>query len=217
MSDTSWINITIAGTTAGLCVASAAFTAGSISSRILASSAGRTIDAVGQVASAGTKLLLGPAAGLAVRIATESIARTTEATVSHTGQISTGVMAAAAGAITALTITVGTRLIEYTVEYGGKLSHDVALKMSETYLKYKAMRAGFPETGDLTTLVDNDWVLVEDSYVPVGDEDGDHEDEEEDEDEGEEKWTSDLDGEEDDTASEMDPGSVTTTKIATQD
>jgi hypothetical protein len=72
-------------------------------------------------------------------------------------------MAAAAGAITAMTITAGTRIIEYTVEYGGQLTREAALKLSETYLKYKASQSGFTETGDVESLVDNDWVIVDDA------------------------------------------------------
>lgn len=162
-ADKSWIAITIAGTTAGICVASATYVAGDMSSRFLASSAGITIDAVGHVAGAGAELILGPAAGFAVRIATSTFARTTEATVSNSGRISAGVMAAAAGAITAMTITAGTRIIEYTVEYGGQLTREAALKLSETYIKYKASQSGFTETGDVESLVDNDWVIVDDA------------------------------------------------------
>ena len=161
-ADKSWIAITIAGTTAGICVASATYVAGDMSSRFLASSAGLTLDAVGHVAGAGAELILGPAAGFAVRIATSTFARTTEATVSNSGRISAGVMAAA-GAITAMTITAGTRIIEYTVEYGGQLTREAALKLSETYIKYKASQSGFTETGDVESLVDNDWVIVDDA------------------------------------------------------
>ena len=90
-------------------------------------------------------------------------AKTSEETMRTGSLVGAAVVSAVAGAATALTITLGTRVVEYSIEYGGKISRDMAQKFSEMYLTYKAGHSAFLETGKVEELEDGDWVLIADN------------------------------------------------------
>ena len=159
-NDKSWIRITLTGSSAGDAVADMTFKATAKSAGALATGVGFTMEMLGSVASFGAKYLRGESAASSVRVVTQSAARTTEESVAQTGIATAGVAAAVAGATTALTLTAGTRLIEYSVEYGGKITRDMAEKFSEMYLQYRAMHTGFMVTGDVNQLIDSEWVMI---------------------------------------------------------
>lgn len=166
-SKKSWITITVAGMTIGMTVAAATYAAASMTANAAATASGFTIDMLGEAAGLGTTYLMGPATGYGVKIATKAFARTAETSVKNSGFITAGVLSAVAGTATALSITAGTRFFEYSIEYGGKLSKEAAIKISEAYLKYKMSQLRVDETGDVAKLadedVDNGWILIADS------------------------------------------------------
>lgn len=165
----SWITITVAGMTIGMTVAAATYVAASMTANAAATVSGFTIDMIGQAAGLGTSYLLGPASGYGVKLATNAFAKTAEASVKHSGVITAGVLSAAAGTATALSITAGTRFFEYSIEYGGKLSKEAAIKISEAYLKYKISQLRVDESGEVGKLededVDNGWLLITDTEM----------------------------------------------------
>ena len=161
MEPSPWITITVAGTTVGIMVAAATYAMTSATASAAASTTGFTMTQLGDLAGLGATSLIGPAAGLSVKIVSRGIATTSEATLRQSGQLCAAAMAAVAGATTALSITVGTRIIEYSVEYGGAMTREIAAKFSEAYLMYKARHSPqFLELGDISALEDDDWVMV---------------------------------------------------------
>ena len=156
-----WITITVAGTTVGLIVAAATYAATAATTSAAATTTGFTVEMLGELAGLGATSLLGPAAGLSVKVVSRGFAKTSEAALRQSGQLTAAAAAAVAGATTALSITVGTRIIEYSVEYGGVMSREIAAKFSEAYLMFKARHSQqFLDSGDITALEDDDWVLV---------------------------------------------------------
>jgi hypothetical protein len=156
----SWITITVAGATAGVVVAAITYATTSTTTNAMASTAGFTLDILGDAISAGVTYFMGYVPGYAVKFAAKSAAKTTEDTIKHTGMIASAVISSAAGAATALSITIGTRLVECSVEYGGKISRELAIQLSEAYLRYRASRSTFEESGNACELVDDDWIMV---------------------------------------------------------
>lgn len=162
-----WITITVAGATAGVVVAAITYATTSTTTNAMASTAGFTLDILGDAISAGVTYFMGYVPGYAVKFAAKSAAKTTEDTIKHTGMIASAVISSAAGAATALSITIGTRLVECSIEYGGKISRELAEQLSEAYLRYRASRSTFEESGDICELVDNDWLIVSTQSTPV--------------------------------------------------
>jgi hypothetical protein len=152
-NDIPWITISMLGTTLGTAVAGATFVATHTSSKALASTTGLTLSLLGEVASMGASVLFGNIVGVSVRVLSKTVAATTEQAMNQTGYVTAGVLAAVAGATTALSVSVGSRVINYTIEHGGKISKEVAEKISETYLRYRATH------GDLEDI--QDWVEIE--------------------------------------------------------
>lgn len=157
-----WIKITVAGMTAGVVVAAVTYTAAENSSRALATATGATINLAGQIAGYGADYVGGAALGTTVRIVSSAAAETTKQSMITSGRLGSAAMAATAGAVTALTITVGTRLVQYTIEYGGQLTREAAVRLSEMYLKYKGVQSGFVESGNINDLNADQWVIVGD-------------------------------------------------------
>jgi hypothetical protein len=155
-----WITITVAGATAGVVVAAITYATTSTTTNAMATTAGFTLDILGDAISAGVTYFMGYVPGYAVKFATKSAAKTTEDTIKHTGMIASAVISSAAGAATAVSITIGTRLVECSIEYGGKISRELALQLSEAYLRYRASRSSFEESGNVCELVDNDWIIL---------------------------------------------------------
>lgn len=155
-----WIHITVMGATAGMTVAAFTFSAFTAASSVAATGAGYTLDLLSSAAVAGTRAVWGDASAFSVRIIANSLSRTSEHSVRQGGLVTAGVVSAAAGAVTALTVTAGTRLIEYSIEYGGKISKEMAVQFSDAYLKFKARHTRFSEHGDTGALLDEDWVVI---------------------------------------------------------
>jgi len=162
-----WITISVAGATAGAIVAAITFAATNTATSALATGSGFTIEALGEAAGMGTAYFMGPAAGYSVKIVSKAFSKTAENSVRQTGLVTSGIISAVAGAVTSLSITAGTHIVNYSIEYGGKISKEVAIKISESYLKYKMQTMQFKEK-DVTTelLLENDWVLLEEISEP---------------------------------------------------
>lgn len=160
MTDSSWITITVGGVTAGAAAAAVTYTATLTTSKALAFGSSVSMSALGEVAGYGASYFLGPAAGVTVRIVSNTAAKTAEETIKNSGYYAAAGAAAVAGALTALTITIGTRAIEYSIEYGGKLSKEVAQQISEAYIKYKMSHVQFSDYTPVTELEDNEWVVI---------------------------------------------------------
>lgn len=154
--ESSWITISLLGTTLGTTMAGVTFLAAHASSKALASTAGYTLSMLGEVASMGTTALLGDVAGISVRVLSKTVAHTTEHAMNHTGYVTAGIAAAVAGATTALSISVGERVINYTIEHGGKIRKELAEKISETYLRYRAIHGGL----DTIEAID-EWIEID--------------------------------------------------------
>lgn len=161
-SKSPWIKITVAGMTAGVVVAAMTYTAAENSSHAVATVTGTGIHLAGRLVGAGADLIGGPVMGTTVRIVSSAAAETTKQSIITSGRLGSAAIAATAGAVTALTITLGTRLVQYTIEYGGVLTREAAVKLSEMYLKYKSVQSGFVESGNITDLNSDQWVIVGD-------------------------------------------------------
>lgn len=159
-----WITITVAGATAGMVVASLTYSSTNLATNAMATTSGFTVEMLGEALTMGTNYFMGPAAGFTVKMASKAFAKTTEQTVKQSGFITAGILSAVAGTVTALSITAGTRLLEYSIEYGGKVSKELAVQISEAYIKYKAVHTDFEKSGDPNDLMDeeveNEWLLV---------------------------------------------------------
>jgi hypothetical protein len=160
----SWITITVAGATIGTIVASLTYASTSMASNVVATSSGFTVETLGEACGYGADYFFGKASGMTVRLLSKTFAKSTELTVKQSGQVTAGVISVLAGAVTALSITAGTRLVEYSIEYGGKISKELAIQISEAYLKYKASQEEFQKTGAIDELlgeeIENDWILI---------------------------------------------------------
>lgn len=162
----SWITITVGGAAAGATVAALTYSSTLMSTRALAVGSSISMNVLGELAGYGATYFAGPASGMSVRIMAHSFGKTSEEAIRSSGSVAAAGAAAVAGAITALSVTVGTRVIEYSVEYGGKLSKEVAQRISEAYLKYKLDHTQFSEYTPLEELDDNDWVVLQ--LLPSG-------------------------------------------------
>lgn len=172
-SKSPWIKITVAGMTAGVVVAAVTYAAAETSSHAVATATGTGINIAGRLVGLGVDYIGGTALGTTVRIVSSAAAETTKQTMITSGRLGSAAVAATAGAVTALTITVGTRLVQYTIEYGGLLTREAAVRLSEMYLKYKSVQSGFVESGNINDLNADAWVIVGD---PTLVEDADSED-----------------------------------------
>jgi hypothetical protein len=151
-----WIIITITGTTAGAVVGALTYTATVNSTDILATGTNLGINAIGTVGSYVASAFLGDMAGMSVRIASRVAGKLTEETVKSGGRTAAAIMAATTGALTTLTFTAGSHIIKYSIEYGGKITQELAKQIAEDYLRYKTNQTGF--VNDKT---DTGWVIVE--------------------------------------------------------
>ena len=159
----SWLKISVLGSTAGLIAAGLTYTATQKASSAAAVASGLTVTALGEIASLGTKYFFGDAASVAVRLVTSAASKTTEETVRQGGILTAAVAGAAAGATTALTVTVGGHVVNYSIEYGGKLTKDLAEKFSEMYVMYKLghVKEDIEANGIITTNENGEWLLLE--------------------------------------------------------
>ena len=162
MSETQepWIKITVAGTTVGLVVAALTYSATATASSAAASTTGFTIDTLGGLAALGTQQMFGDAAALSVKIISHGFAKTSEESLRQGGVIAAGLSSAAAGAVTALTITLGTRVVEYSIEYGEKISKELAKKISEAYLNYKTKYVNDNDEIEFSETEESDWIVI---------------------------------------------------------
>ena len=162
----NWIKISVAASTAGAIAAALTYTAASKATGAAAIASGLTVSTIGELASYGAKALVGEGAAVAVRLVTAAASRTTEETVRQGGIISAAVAGAAAGAAAALTVTVGGHVVKYSVEYGGKISSEMAQKFSEMYLMYKLGNNQPDLHGNLVVSdTTGDWLLLEESSL----------------------------------------------------
>jgi hypothetical protein len=164
--ENSWIKISVAASTAGAIAAALTYTATSKATGAAAIASGLTVSTIGELASYGAKALVGEGAAIAVRLVTAAASKTTEETVRSGGILSAAVAGAAAGAAAALTVTVGGHVIKYSVEYGGKISSEMAQKFSEMYLMYKLGNNQNEINGNLVVSdTTGEWVLLEESSL----------------------------------------------------
>ncbi len=157
----SWITITVGGAAAGATVAALTYSSTLASSRALAVGSSVSMNVLGELAGYGVTYFSNPAAGMTVRIMAHTAGLSSEEIIRNSGYLAAAGAASVAGALTALTITVGTRALEYSIEYGGKLSKEVAHRISEAYLKYKLDHTQFSEYNSLKEIDDDDWVVLQ--------------------------------------------------------
>jgi hypothetical protein len=161
----SWIKISVAASTAGAIAAALTYTATSKATGAAAIASGLTVSTIGELASYGAKALVGEGAAVAVRLVTAAASRTTEETVRQGGVLSAAVAGAAAGAAAALTVTVGGHIVKYSVEYGGKITSEMAQKFSEMYLMYKLGNQNESHGNLVVSDTTGDWLLLEESSL----------------------------------------------------
>jgi hypothetical protein len=158
----AWIKISVSGATAGAIMAAITFATTTTAAGVLATSSGFSIEMLGEAVGMGANYFMGSASGYTAKIVTKAFAKTTEETMKSSGLVTAGVISSVAGAVTALSVTAGEHMLNYSIEYGGKLSKDIAIRLSEAYLKYKMKHTNFLDTGDLSELeMDDEWILVE--------------------------------------------------------
>jgi hypothetical protein len=158
----TWIKITVGGMTAGVVVAAVTYAAAEHSTNALATVTGAGVNIAGTMIGLGADMVVGKTLGTTIRIVSSAAAETTKHTMITSGRLGSAAVAATAGAVTALTITLGSRMLQYTIEYGGQLSREAAVKLSEMYLKYKSFQSGFVDSGNITDLASDQWVVVGD-------------------------------------------------------
>ncbi len=159
-----WLTITMAGAAVGMTVTALTFSAAAHASNLTATGTGMAIDGLGAAASMGATFLLGDVAGYSVRAASKVAAGVTEQGIRQSGLIGAGVLAAAAGSIAALSITVGTRIIECSVEYGGKITREMAARLAEEYVRFRAGHTMDEDEGWLLILENSETKLIEVSH-----------------------------------------------------
>lgn len=157
----TWITITPCGATAGVVAASLTYATAQSSSRVLSNASYYTVGSLGHLLASIATYFGGEPTGIAIRISSDIAKEYVCQSVHHGGTLTAAGLAVTAGAVTALSITLGTYAVEYSIEYGGKLTKEAALAISEAYLKYKSVQTGFVEKGDVNLLVEDDWLLVE--------------------------------------------------------
>jgi hypothetical protein len=147
------LHITIEGLAAGATAGAIAYTVTSLTSDIVAKTANYTIKGIGLAAAAGTKYWMGSIPSATVSIACEMAAKTSEDTLQRGGLLTSAAVGAAVGAATALTVTIGSHLVSYTIHYSKVLSKEMAIKLSELYIRQIS--------GVSTCCPEDDWELVE--------------------------------------------------------
>jgi hypothetical protein len=158
----AWITISVAGATAGAIVAAITFATTTTATGVLATSSGFSIEMLGEAVGMGANYFVGPASGYTAKVVTKAFAKSTEQTMKTSGLVTAGVISSVAGAVTALSVTAGEHMLNYSIEYGGKISKEIAIKLSEAYLKYKMKHTNFLDTGDLSEFeMENEWILIE--------------------------------------------------------
>lgn len=165
----AWIKISTVATTAGMIAAAVTYAATARATSAAATASGLTVDAIAAAASAGARLAFGEVAGGAVRMVGSAASKTAEESVRQGGIVGAAIASAAAGAATALTVTIGGHAIEYTMEYGGKISRELAEKFSELYIKYRIERSPAIEAIEPTILEIEDDVSGAGNWLVVGD------------------------------------------------
>jgi len=146
------IHITIEGLAAGATAGAIAYTVTSLTSDAVAKTANYTIKGIGMAAAAGTKYWMGPIPSATVRIACELAANRSEKTIQTGGILTSMAVAGAVGAATALTVTIGSHLVRYTIQYSQVLSKEVAIKLSELYIRQVS--------GVSTCCPEDEWELI---------------------------------------------------------
>ena len=154
----SWINITVGGAAAGGAVAAFTYATTLASTRALATGTSVSFNILGELAGYGATYFSGSAAGMSVRIMAHTAGKASEEAIRSSGYLAAAGAATVAGALTALSITVGAKAIEYSVQYGGKITKEMAEKISEAYLKYRLQNS---EEIELTEINDQDWVVLQ--------------------------------------------------------
>jgi len=154
----SWINITVGGAAAGGAVAALTYATTLASTKTLATGTSISFNVLGEIAGYGASYFYGNAAAMSVRIMAHTAGKASEEAIRNSGYLAAAGAATVAGALTALSITVGTKAIEYSVQYGGKITKEMAQKISEAYLKYRLQEA---KEVELTEINDQDWVILQ--------------------------------------------------------
>jgi hypothetical protein len=147
------LHITIEGLAAGATAGAVAYTLTSLTSDALAKTAKYSIKGIGLLAAAGTNYWMGPIPSATVTIACEIAAKSSEETIQKGGILASAALAGAAAAATALTITIGSHLVRYTIQYSQVLSKEMAIKLSELYIRQIS--------GVSTCCPEDDWELME--------------------------------------------------------
>ena len=146
------LHITIEGLAAGATAGAIAYTVTSLTSDAVAKTANYTIKGIGMAAAAGTKYWMGPIPSATVRIACELAANRSEKTIQTGGLLTSMAVAGAVGAATALTVTIGSHLVRYTIQYSQVLSKEMAIKLSELYIRQVS--------GVSTCCPEDEWELI---------------------------------------------------------
>ena len=155
----SWLTITLTGMTIGMTLAATTYTVGSLSTNTASNATGLALDALDDILSIGTDALLGPISAISVKLASRIASTTAKESVQTGGTLATTILAGVVGAAAALTISIGSHVFYYTIDYGGQLTSELAQKIAEIYLIYKAKC--LQQTGFSTILSDEDWILLE--------------------------------------------------------
>jgi hypothetical protein len=108
---------------------------------------------------------MGDMAGVSVRIASQLTGRFTEETVRSGGRTTAAIVSATTGALTALSISVGTQVIQYSIEYGGMLTEELAKRIAEEYFRFRFAQDSY-QAG--WVIVDVDEEPNEDIYKEPG-------------------------------------------------
>jgi hypothetical protein len=149
------LHITIEGMTAGATMGAIAYTLTSLTSDAVAKTASYTIRGVGMIAALGTNYWMGTVPSMTVTLASQVAAKSSEETIQKGGLLTSAAVGATVGAATALSVTIGSHLVHYTICYSKVLSKEIAIKLSELYIRQIS--------GVSTCSPEDEWELVETS------------------------------------------------------
>lgn len=147
------LHITIEGMAAGATAGAVAYTLTSLTSEAVAKTAKYSIKGIGILAAAGANYWMGPIPSTTVSIACEMAAKSSEETIQKGGILASAAAAGATAAATALTVTIGSHLVRYTIQYSQVLSKELAIKLSELYIRQIS--------GVSTCCPEDEWELME--------------------------------------------------------
>jgi hypothetical protein len=153
-----YIHVSVLGTVTGITVS--AFTYSAMMSALQNTALGTDLfcGIIGDIFKVGTTYLCGDIAGRSVKLIIKHIGHTSKKTIDTNSHIVAGVTALTAGTLAMATVVIGEYIIYYGIEYGGKITNEVAGFVSESAAKLTNKLALKLHSHE--RLISDDWQLI---------------------------------------------------------